>query len=336
MRRAAGPLDPDAALDELFAAQARAPAAAGFGLRSGMPFSPQYGHAPLPPEHEVAAGWRRQAPGLDVLVCSTTEEAAFFLELSPRLRSVAAKPVIGPVIRFGLVRAVTGAVYTWGGRRFARLLPRSRARVQAPNSMDAPQAAASARPTPSTSRCCSQSDRVGPGTAPGAARRDARRGGRADARRVGEFARTGRIAASRIASAPAGSEACGCAGPATACRCPGRPPRASALSPATRRIPQRSDSSAARSSHTRRESRLHGWRRAPHPVGVGHPDDRGGDEDPAWRTGVRGRPAPRRGSRRAPSAARSAGSPPRRARGTGIAERARAAWRAGRSRTGRR
>ncbi len=131
MRRAAGPLAPDAALDDLFAAQARAArAAAGFGLRSGMPFSPQYGHAPLPPEREVAAGWRRQAPGLDVLVCSTTEEAAFFLELSPKLRALAAKPVIGPVIRFGLVRVVTGAVYTWGGRRFARLLARSGARVQ--------------------------------------------------------------------------------------------------------------------------------------------------------------------------------------------------------------
>ena len=131
MRRAAGPLAPDATLDELFAAQARAArAAAGFGLRSGMPFSPQYGHAPLPPEREVAAGWRRQAPGLDVLVCSTTEEAAFFLELSPRLRALTRKPVIGPAIRFGLVRVVTGAVYTWGGRRFARLLARSGARVQ--------------------------------------------------------------------------------------------------------------------------------------------------------------------------------------------------------------
>ena len=61
MRRAAGPLAAHAALDELFAAQDRAGrAAAGFGLRSGMPFSPQYGHAPLPLEREVAAGWRRR------------------------------------------------------------------------------------------------------------------------------------------------------------------------------------------------------------------------------------------------------------------------------------
>ena len=61
------------------------------GCAPGMPFSPQYGHAPLPPEREVAAGWRRQAPELDVLVCSTTEEAAFFLELAPKLRSLTAE-----------------------------------------------------------------------------------------------------------------------------------------------------------------------------------------------------------------------------------------------------
>ena len=65
-----------------------------------------------------------------MLVCSTTEEAAFFLELAPKLRALTAKPVIGPAIRFGLVRVATDAVYTWGGRRFARLLARSGARVQ--------------------------------------------------------------------------------------------------------------------------------------------------------------------------------------------------------------
>ncbi|MDR6905151.1 para-nitrobenzyl esterase [Agromyces sp. 3263] len=131
MRRAAGPLAPDAALDELFAAQDRAArAAAGFGLRSGMPFSPQYGHAPLPLEREVAAGWRRRAPELEVLVTSTTEEAAFFLELAPKLKSLTSRRVIGPPTRFALVRLVTSAVYTRGARRFARLLARGGGRVQ--------------------------------------------------------------------------------------------------------------------------------------------------------------------------------------------------------------
>ena len=65
-----------------------------------------------------------------MLVCSTTEEAAFFLELAPKLRALTATPLIGPAIRFGLVRVASDAVYTWGGRRFARLLARAGARVQ--------------------------------------------------------------------------------------------------------------------------------------------------------------------------------------------------------------
>ena len=158
MRRAAGPLAPDAALDELFAAQARAArAAAGFGLRSGMPFSPQYGHAPLPPEREVAAGWRRQAPGLDVLVCSTTRGGG----LLPRARAEA---------------QVTGGEAGDRARDPLRTRPRGDRRrlhlgrpavrpaagadpargCRSPDSMDGPRAAASARPTRSTSRCCSR------------------------------------------------------------------------------------------------------------------------------------------------------------------------------------
>ena len=206
MRRAAGPLAPDAALDELFAAQARAArAAAGFGLRSGMPFSPQYGHAPLPPEREVAAGWRRQAPGLDVLVCSTTEEAAFFLELSPKLTSVTAKPVIGPVIRFGLVRVVTDAVYTWGGRRFARLLARSGARVQVARFDGRPGGQPHRLgPRHRPRAAVPESDRVGSRhrswrrTAP----RSLVEAGAPLRAAWGEFARTGRIAASRIRLGP--------------------------------------------------------------------------------------------------------------------------------------
>ena len=205
MRRAAGPLARDATLDELFAAQARAArAAAGFGLRSGMPFSPQYGHAPLPPERDVAAGWRRQAPGLDVLVCSTTEEAAFFLELAPTLRALAAKPVVGPVIRFGLVRVVTGAVYTWSGRRFARLLARSGARVQV--------ARFDGRPADSRIGSAHAIDLAllfpnppawgpAPLLAPHGAESLVEAGAPMRAA-WGEFARTGRIAASRIRLGP--------------------------------------------------------------------------------------------------------------------------------------
>ena len=205
MRRAAGPLARDATLDELFAAQARAArAAAGFGLRSGMPFSPQYGHAPLPPERDVAAGWRRQAPGLDVLVCSTTEEAAFFLELAPTLRALAAKPVVGPVIRFGLVHVVTGAVYTWSGRRFARLLARSGARVQVAR-FDGRPAGSRIGPAHAIDLALLFPNPTAWGPAPLLAPHGAEslvEAGAPMRAAWGEFARTGRIAASRIRLGP--------------------------------------------------------------------------------------------------------------------------------------
>ena len=261
MRRAAGPLATDAALDDLFAAQARAArAAAGFGLRSGMPFSPQYGHAPLPPEREVAAGWRRQAPELDVLVCSTTEEAAFFLELAPKLRALTAKPVIGPAIRFGLVRVVTDAVYTWGGRRFARLLARSGARVQVARFDGRPEgssigsahaielallfpnaAAWAPAPTPGSARC-----------------RVARRGGRTAARGVGRVRphRTHR----GVADPP---------GPGMAWRPAGALSRCPALQRASRRSARRGRPTAGRGCRPR------GWPPARAP-------DRGATPPRSW------------------------------------------------------
>ena len=131
MHRAAGTLTTDASFDDLFAAQRRAKEAASrSGLRAGMPFSPQYGHAPLPAEAEVEATWRRRAPGLDVLVCWTSEEASFFGELTPALRAMRDRPGVGRAAYRVLIRSVTDAVYRRHGRRFARLLARAGARVQ--------------------------------------------------------------------------------------------------------------------------------------------------------------------------------------------------------------
>ena len=214
MRRAAGPLATDAALDDLFAAQARAGrAAAGFGLRSGMPFSPQYGHAPLPPEREVAAGWRRQAPELDVLVCSTTEEAAFFLELAPKLRSLTAKPVIGP-------RSASDS-YAWrptpstpGAADGSPDCSRDRARgCRSPGSTGDPRAAASGRPMPSSSRCCSRTPRRGrprDSWLPTAPSRSSRRAHRCVRRGASSPVPDG-SRRRRSAWARDGVEACGCA-----------------------------------------------------------------------------------------------------------------------------
>jgi para-nitrobenzyl esterase len=131
MHRAAGLLTADSALDEVFAAQERAKtSAARAGLRAGMPFSPHYGFPPLPAEADVEATWRRRAPGLDVLVCWTSEEASFFGELIPGLRALRDRPLVGRTAYRVLIRSMTDAVYRRHGRRFARLLAQAGARVQ--------------------------------------------------------------------------------------------------------------------------------------------------------------------------------------------------------------
>ncbi|GAA2042265.1 carboxylesterase family protein [Agromyces tropicus] len=131
MRDAAGPLDPVASLDDLFAAQARAKAAAaGSGLRSSMPFGPRYGRAPLPAEADMEDRWRERAAGLDVLLTWNHDETSFFFEVDPKLAALAARPVVGRLARGLIVRRTTDVVYRRDARRFARLLADGGANVQ--------------------------------------------------------------------------------------------------------------------------------------------------------------------------------------------------------------
>ncbi|GAA1054934.1 carboxylic ester hydrolase [Agromyces luteolus] len=131
MAAAAGPLDPEASLDDLFAAQARAKqAAAGSGLRSAMPFGPRAGAAPLPAEGDVEAAWREHAADLDVLVTWNRDETAFFFEVDPKLAALAARPVVGSWLRRLIVARTTNAVYRSGARRFARIAGRGGADVR--------------------------------------------------------------------------------------------------------------------------------------------------------------------------------------------------------------
>ncbi|WP_400995043.1 carboxylesterase family protein [Agromyces sp. GXQ0307] len=131
MAEAAGPLDPGASLDDLFEAQARAKAAAaGSGLRSAMPFGPRAGAAPLPAEDRIEAAWREHAADLEVLVTWNRDETAFFFEIDPKLAALAAKPVVGPILRRLLVTRTTNAVYRTGARRFARIVADGGAEVR--------------------------------------------------------------------------------------------------------------------------------------------------------------------------------------------------------------
>ena len=130
MLEAVGRLDPDATEDLLFAAHDRAYAAARrYGLRSGMPFGPQYAADPLPAEASMDAGWRAVADRVDVLIGWTAEETAFFGALSPGLSRLFALPLIGGALRRGIVRYTTDAVYRRGGREFAALLRSAGGRV---------------------------------------------------------------------------------------------------------------------------------------------------------------------------------------------------------------
>ncbi|MGN6743190.1 MAG: carboxylesterase family protein [Amnibacterium sp.] len=131
MLDAVGRLDPAAEEELLFAAHDRAyTAARRFGLRSGMPFGPQYGHDPLPDEAAMDDAWRAVAPSVDVLVGWTAEETAFFGAVSPALTRIFALPFVGALLRRLVVRLTTDAVYRRGGRAFARLLRGAGARLR--------------------------------------------------------------------------------------------------------------------------------------------------------------------------------------------------------------
>ena len=120
MVEAVGTPSRDAPVSEVLALQSVAERAAkGHGLRSGMAFGPQYGHAPLPPERERDAAWREVAPEIDLLIGSTTEETGLFLAFVPGLRRLAELPVVGRAVRRLLVGTTTHAVYGRDARAFA-------------------------------------------------------------------------------------------------------------------------------------------------------------------------------------------------------------------------
>ncbi|MBA4103981.1 MAG: carboxylesterase, partial [Arthrobacter sp.] len=77
-----------------------------FGMLAAMPFGTQYGHAPLPEETGIEAAWNRSAPGVEILIGHTSEEARLFLPRSPYLSRLDRVPVAGPT----LLRAINWVV----------------------------------------------------------------------------------------------------------------------------------------------------------------------------------------------------------------------------------
>jgi para-nitrobenzyl esterase len=91
-----------------------------FGMLAAMPFGTQYGHAPLPGEADIEAAWNRAAPGIEVLIGHTSEEARLFLPRSPYLHRLAGVPVVGSAAVKAIDWVVTETVYGRASRKFAR------------------------------------------------------------------------------------------------------------------------------------------------------------------------------------------------------------------------
>jgi para-nitrobenzyl esterase len=91
-----------------------------FGLVAAMPFGTQYGHAPLPAESDIEEAWNTVAPGIEVLIGHTSEEARLFLRRNSTVGRLATVPMLGTAVVRAINWAVTEAVYGRSARRFAR------------------------------------------------------------------------------------------------------------------------------------------------------------------------------------------------------------------------
>ncbi len=91
-----------------------------YGLIAAMPFGTQYGHAPLPEESAVEDAWNTTAPGIEVLIGHTSEEARMFLPRNRAVSRAAGIPVLGTAVVKAINWAVTEAVYGRAARKFAR------------------------------------------------------------------------------------------------------------------------------------------------------------------------------------------------------------------------
>lgn len=118
---ASAELTADTPLDELVARQpAVGVAGGGHGLLSAMPFGTQYGLEPLPAEDQLDATWDAAAPGIEVLIGNNANESRMFIPELPGIGGAARLPVIGPLIRWAVDRALTKRIYGAPASQFAR------------------------------------------------------------------------------------------------------------------------------------------------------------------------------------------------------------------------
>ena len=120
MSAAVGPLAPTATTDEVLARERVVLKAARWqGLKSGMPFGPQYGAAPLPPEAEINTRWASVAPQIDVLIGATAEETRFFAVIDPTFNWLPRLPLAGRALVRLLTNTTSRRIYLDPARAFA-------------------------------------------------------------------------------------------------------------------------------------------------------------------------------------------------------------------------
>ncbi|MGY3087843.1 para-nitrobenzyl esterase [Hymenobacter sp. UYAg731] len=120
MSRAVGPLPPTASTTEVLARERAVLKSARWqGLKSGMPFGPQYGAAPLPPEPDIEATWAAVAPHIDVLIGTTAEETRFFAVIDPTFNWLQRLPLAGSSLVRLLTSVTSRRIYLDPAQAFA-------------------------------------------------------------------------------------------------------------------------------------------------------------------------------------------------------------------------
>lgn len=82
-----------------------------FGLKGGMPFSPQYGYFPLPAESDAEKEWEKRAKDVDVLIGYNEEETSLFVYTLPTVLKISKIPLIGKIFRKLFVSRTTAKIY---------------------------------------------------------------------------------------------------------------------------------------------------------------------------------------------------------------------------------
>jgi len=130
MRQAAGLLRTTGPISNVLARERDVvQAARGFGLKSVMPFGPEYGAPPLPPEASIEQVWAAVAPRVEVLIGATAEETRFFAVIDPTFSWLGRLPLLGTGLTRLLVRVSSHLIYQGPARAFARRHVRSGGRA---------------------------------------------------------------------------------------------------------------------------------------------------------------------------------------------------------------